>query len=231
MSKSIVCLPGFLCDDRLWKYQREILTSQECKFLDLRHSENLNQMLDQIDQAFTGPLTLIGFSMGAYVAQVFATRFPHRVEELILIGSTGSPFSDSEFKARVQTANTLKKVAFGGLSPKALQHYIHQDALNNEEIRNQILEMAAGNNTEMYLNQMNATLHRMDLKMSLNAMQFPITLIGGAQDQIAPKDKVEAFQRAIPRSTLHMIEGSGHFIPLEKPTELNAILMNALSKN
>ncbi|WP_413586604.1 alpha/beta fold hydrolase [Bdellovibrio sp. HCB274] len=231
MSKSIVCLPGFLCDDRLWKHQRDILASQDCKFLDLRHSENLNQMLEQIEQSFTTPLTLIGFSMGAYVAQVFATRFPHRVEELILIGATGCPFSDSEFKARVQTANTLKKVAFGGLSPKALKHYIHEDALNNEAIRNQILEMAAGNNTEMYLNQLNATLHRMDLKMSLNSLRFPITLIGAAQDQITPLEKVEAFQRAIPRSTLYIIEGSGHFIPLEKPEELNAILMAALALN
>jgi pimeloyl-ACP methyl ester carboxylesterase len=228
MSTNVVCLPGFLCDDRLWTYQKEILASVPCAYPDLRMATNLNQMLDAINETFGAPLTLIGFSMGAYVAQVFATQFPHRVEQMILIGTTGSPLTDVEVKIRIQTRNLLKKVSFGGISSKQLQHYLHPEALENEDIRNLILQMAASNNTEMYLNQMNATLDRKDLKMHLNSMKFPITLVGGAQDQIAPKEKLEGFNRAIPRSHLHMIEGAGHFIPLEKPEELNAILKTAL---
>ncbi|QDK44416.1 hypothetical protein DOM22_04215 [Bdellovibrio sp. ZAP7] len=227
MSKAVVCLPGFLCDERLWTYQKDLLAEIDCSFADLRKASNLNQMLDTIDKSFPGPMTLLGFSMGGYVAQVFATQFPHRVAELILIGTTGSPLTDVEVKIRIQTRNLLKKVAFGGIASSQLKHYLHPDALENSEIRQLILDMAASNNTEMYLNQMNATLDRRDLKMNLNSLKIPITLIGGVDDQIAPKEKMEAFSRAIPRARLHMIEGAGHFIPLEKPDELNAILKTA----
>lgn len=209
----------------------ELLADHDYKVLDLRHSEDLNHMLTLIEESFSGPLTLLGFSMGGYVAQVFATRFPHRVEQIILIGVTGSPLSDSEFKTRVQMANMLKKVQFAGISAQALQHYLHNESLKNDEIRKLIIDMAASNNTEMYLNQLHATLHRLDLKITLNRLAFPVTLIGGVQDKISPKEKLEAFQKAVPRSTLHLIEGSGHFVPLEKPVELNAILRTALSNN
>ncbi|WP_413560240.1 alpha/beta fold hydrolase [Bdellovibrio sp. HCB209] len=228
MSTRVVCLPGFLCDERLWTYQKEVLKSHDTKFLDLRFASNLNQMIADIAQAHTDPFTIIGFSMGAYVAQVFATLYPEKVQQLILIGATGSPLTDVEYKARIQTRNILRKVSYGGLSTKELKHYLHPNALENETIRTLILQMAASNNTEMYLNQMNATLERQDLKMSLNGLRFPVTLIGGAQDQIAPRTKMESFHKAIPRSTLHIIEESGHFIPLEKPEEVSAIFATAL---
>ncbi len=231
MSNAVVCLPGFLCDERLWTYQKEVLAGVNCSYADLRMASNLNQMLEIIDNSFPAPLTLVGFSMGAYVAQVFATQFPHRVAQMILIGTTGSPLTDVEIKIRIQTRNMLKKVAFGGIASSQLKHYLHPDALDNDEIRNLILQMAASNNTEMYLNQMNATLDRRDLKMNLNSLKIPITLVGGVDDQIAPKEKMEAFNRAIPHSRLHMIEGAGHFIPLEKPKELNAILKTAFQTN
>lgn len=231
MSTSVVCLPGFLCDERLWTYQKEGLSTYDCKFLDLRFASNLNQMVDSILRAHDKPMSIIGFSMGAYVAQVFATLYPDHVRQLILLGATGSPLTDVEYKVRVQTRNILRKVSYGGLNPNELKHYLHPHALANESIRDLILKMASSNNTEMYLNQMNATLERQDLKMSLNGLRFPVTLIGGAQDEIAPKAKMEAFHKAIPRSTLYMIEEAGHFTPLEKPEEVSAILQTALTQN
>ncbi|MBO9665557.1 MAG: alpha/beta hydrolase [Bdellovibrio sp.] len=228
--QTVVFLPGFLCDERLWQHQQESLSEvASCEVVDLRNRRNLQEMLAALDKVPVKKLHLVGFSMGAYVAQVFATQNPDRIGHLVLIGSTGTALPDAEIKTRLQMKTLLQKASFKGLSDRELRHYLHPDAYANPEIANVVREMAASNTSEMYLNQMMATLDRHDLRIQLNSLKFPMTLVGGVQDMITPKDKIEAFHKAVRRSKLHLIEGAGHFVPLEKPTELNQILLQTLS--
>jgi pimeloyl-ACP methyl ester carboxylesterase len=227
--QKFIFLPGFLCDERLWQHQQEALSAvASCEVVDLRNRRNLQEMLGELDKVPVKKINLIGFSMGAYVAQVFAAQNPDRIGHLVLIGSTGTSLPDSEIKVRLQMKTLLQKASYKGLSDRELSHYLHPDAFANPAIANVVREMAAANTSEMYLNQMMATLDRHDMRIQLNSYKFPMTLVGGAQDRITPKDKIEAFHKAVLRSKLHLIEGAGHFVPLEKPAELNQILLQTL---
>ena len=51
----------------------------------------------------------------------------------------------------------------------------------------------------------------------------------GDQDRLIPPVYAEAWQRLIPQAEIARIEGAGHMITLEKPTELAAALAKFLA--
>lgn len=63
----------------------------------------------------------------------------------------------------------------------------------------------------------------------LAAFSRPVAVVTGADDS-APGLKVSAAQAAAaPRGRLHIIPGCGHYVPLERPEELNAILREVIA--
>lgn len=221
----MVFLPGFLCDERLWAHQlKALLPYIPCTVVDLRRKQSLQEMVQAVQALPYPKFTLVGFSMGGYIAQAFAVQHPERIHQLVLIGATGAELSEREYKARSRMKSLLQKVAYAGLSEAELKFYLHPQSYENPEIREIIRAMAASNSSEMYLHQMNATLDRKDFKPQLNSLHFPMTLIAGAQDKMAPREQIEAFHRAMPLSKLFLLENCGHFVPLEKPQELSQIL-------
>jgi pimeloyl-ACP methyl ester carboxylesterase len=221
----VILLPGFLCDQRLWKFQKILWASRPSMIIDLRHCKTLTEMVHLVEPAPYERFILVGFSMGAYVAQVFATQYPTRIEQLVLIGATGSSLPDVEIKGRMQMKSILQHSEYKGLSERELKHYLHPKSFENTTIKKTVQEMTASNTSEMYLGQMIATLEREDYKATLNSLHFPITMIVGDEDKITLPQEVELFHQAIPRSQLFRIPECGHFVPLEKPEELNQILL------
>jgi pimeloyl-ACP methyl ester carboxylesterase len=58
----------------------------------------------------------------------------------------------------------------------------------------------------------------------LSAFPQPVIVVTGAEDT-APEPKISALQAdTAPLGCLHVVAGSGHYVPLERPAELNAIL-------
>lgn len=225
----IVFLPGFLCDERMWAHQVKVFSAQApCMVVDLRMKATLHDMVEALRAVPFAKFNLVGFSMGAYVAQAFAIQSADRINELVLIGATGDKLGDKEYNARVKMKSLLKNTAYAGMSDAELKYFLYPYAYDVPEIRDLVRDMAASNTSEMYLNQMLSTLDRQDFKARLAALHFPITLIGGALDKLAPRTQVEEFHRAVPRSRLEILEGCGHFVPLEKPAELDHILLSIL---
>lgn len=221
----IVFLPGFLCDERLWTHQlKAFMPLAPCTVVDLRHKTSVQGMVEAI-QALPYPhFHLVGFSMGGYIAQAFAVQSPERLRTLVLIGSSGAVLSEKEYTGRKRMKSLLQNVAYAGLSDLELKYYLHPKAYASEEIRETVRAMAASNTSEMYLGQMNATLDRVDFKSQLQLLKVPITMVSGIQDKLAPREQVQAFHQALPHSHLHLLDECGHFVPLEKPSELNRIL-------
>lgn len=220
-----VLLPGFLCDERLWVNQVTVLSKQhEAHVVDLRHCKSLDEMIDAVAARPWSQFTLVGFSMGGYVAQAFAARFPERIKSLFLIATNGGSLSDFEITTRSRMESILKNARYKGISEKELRRYIHPDSWSNPQISEVIYAMSAANTSEMYLGQMKATLHRQDFKPALEKLHFPVIIIGGAEDRVVPQEEVQALHQAISRSEMHLLSPCGHYVPLEKPEELTALL-------
>ena len=69
--------------------------------------------------------SLIGFSMGGYIARQLAAEFPERVESLVLIASSLREDTPLEAEAKRKSVQSLSPTTFKGLSRHAIARSLH----------------------------------------------------------------------------------------------------------
>ncbi|WP_168196601.1 alpha/beta fold hydrolase [Bdellovibrio sp. ZAP7] len=230
-STPLVCLHGFLCDPRLWQDVKVIHAYPgPVHLIDFKFCKTLEDMLGQIESLAEPRFHLIGFSMGGYIAELFATRFPERIETLTLIAANVGALSERDISTRMKMAEMLLKVQYKGMSEKEVSKFIHPESAKNPRVVQAIIEMSRAYTSAMYVNQMRATLHREDLTVALNALDFPISIIAGREDRVVSYHSLKKFHEAISRSDFQVIEESGHYLPLEKPDDVGRAVLRVISR-
>ncbi|HEX7140782.1 MAG TPA: alpha/beta hydrolase, partial [Vicinamibacterales bacterium] len=71
---------------------------------------------------------------------------------------------------------------------------------------------------------------RLDITRDLHKITAPALVIAGADDALKPVRFSEIIAREIPNAELHVIPDAGHAVFLEKPEEMNAKVMELLSR-
>ena len=166
----------------------------------------------------------IGHSMGTIICQHLAASRPARVKSLALLGPLAEPpqpargaLKDRASAARnngmIPIADTLVQVA---LSADSRIHQPAVAAFVREIIMRQDAEGYARNCEA--LAAANST--------NLSKIKCPTLLMTGDEDGVAPPANVQKLSRAIKRSKVTILNGCGHWTPIEKPSEVNAALMN-----
>jgi pimeloyl-ACP methyl ester carboxylesterase len=79
-----------------------------------------------------------------------------------------------------------------------------------------------------YIRQNGAVAARTDLRPVLQSIAVPTAVIVGSEDRLTPIELSQEIHDLTPGSTLHVIPGSGHLPPIEKPAELAVILLGLM---
>lgn len=138
---------------------------------------------------------ILGFSDGANIAMVFAIRYPHMVDRLILNGGNLSPVGVKRF---VQLPIDLGYQITGFFARRSAE------ALRNHEL---LGLMAVGP----------------DIPVSeLNKLSCKTLIIAGTKDLIK-ESHTRQIAKAIPRAELKIIPGN-HFIANKNPQAFNAVV-------
>lgn len=219
----VVFLPGTLCDERLWQFQVKPLPSTWV--VDLRTQKSLTAMLESVRQVPFESFVLVGFSMGGYLAQEFALSYPERVQHLVVVGSSPLGYPPHEKEIVLKSRAFIQSGFFKGITQKRLREFLHPTSYLKNELCELIKSMAGLDAAEVYLRQLEATLDRRDLTQELGRLQCPLTAIVGKQDQIIPPDTVLEFKKWVHLAEVFLLDECGHFCPLEKPDEVNQILL------
>jgi len=61
-----------------------------------------------------------------------------------------------------------------------------------------------------------AAVHYVDWEFQLSEILFPIHIFHGTDDQLVPVDYARHLSEHVPESTLHILEGAGHFFPFRE---------------
>jgi pimeloyl-ACP methyl ester carboxylesterase len=197
--------------------------------IDFKFCKTLEGMLGQIEGIVENRFHLVGFSMGGYIAELFATKYPERIETLTLIAANVGALSEREQSSRMKMADMLSRVQYKGMSKKEVAKFIHPNSVEDSHVVQTIIEMSRAYSSEMYVNQMRATLQRTDLTEALDQLKFPITIVAGRDDRVVSLSSLESFHAGINRSNMIVIDESGHYVPLEKPEAVGQAVMRAIS--
>jgi pimeloyl-ACP methyl ester carboxylesterase len=148
----------------------------------------------------------------------FAHSFPHRVEGLILSGTTPAFGShDGAFEAAFLAARLGPLDA--GASMADLARAAPAELLGSQAGQEAALrtERLLAEVPEDAYRQAIACLVTFDRREALKAITVPTLLIAGEEDRNAPLRTMERMVTAMPRAAIEVLRGVGHMAPLEAP--------------
>jgi pimeloyl-ACP methyl ester carboxylesterase len=170
--------------------------------------------------------TLIGNSLGGWVAADFALKYPNKVEKIVLADAAGIKPSNVNLNqiyalnySTREEVRTLVKLVFYN------QTIFGSDAFIEESMR---VRVAAGDGYT--INSLIDSIKRDEdfLNGRLGGIKQPTLIIWGKQDGILPLADGEKFDKEIPNSTLVVFDGCGHVPQIEKALDFNGAVLKFL---
>jgi pimeloyl-ACP methyl ester carboxylesterase len=157
-----------------------------------------------LEREGTKRVTLVGSSMGGWVAMLYAMKYPEQVERLVLEDASGMmwPLSVPLVAANRDDAIKILHAVHG---PKAETPEWAIAALLEPNAGELMKRVIAGGVLEYLVDE------------KLQSLKAPVTLIWGRDDGLLPLAYAEALQKKIAGSKLFVIDGAAHMPHRQQP--------------
>jgi pimeloyl-ACP methyl ester carboxylesterase len=177
---------------------------------------------------------IAGLSLGGAIAQELALRFPHRVRGLMLVGtSTTGPLSapPDPRKLALTTARIVKQSVQRRrlwLAPALFSDGFVEREPDRAQLLLRPLTAHPPPPWTIAGQYLAAGLH--DRALDLHRIRAPTLVLHGDRDVLVPVANAELLARGIPDAELHIVEGAGHGLPLERAGETFEIVREWLER-
>jgi pimeloyl-ACP methyl ester carboxylesterase len=190
-------------------------------------------LLDALHVA--GPAVICGVSMGGYVAQHVAVRYPDRVAAVVLVDTKLDGDTDEAKAARADLAERVGRVGQSILAdamiPKLLATSSESRALAGRDDVIELLRQSITSQQVVTIQAALATLAgRPDMNDAMRRVTTPTLLVVGAEDVITPPACMTAAEGVIPNAKLLEVPLAGHLVPLERPEIFNPAMLAFLQE-
>lgn len=225
MSGILTFLPGTMCDQRVWQPVRQRLEPQfSTDYVAIETQTTRQGMLGLIHSAAMagGPLHLVAFSMGGYLALEYALDNPRRVASLVTVASSAFGLTEDEAAERVRALDLLAKHEYRGIPQVRINQFVHPSHQADPAVVDVIHAMGRDLGKAALVAQLKETSTRTSLAPRLVALDMPVLLIGADSDPFVPWRAIERMGELISGARILEARDAGHMIPLEQPDWLAA---------
>lgn len=186
-------------------------------------ADTLKGMLDELG---IERCTLVGHSMGGYVALAFCEKYPERLDGVVLLSSTPNADSDEKRANREREitlvksgkkdllANTAPQAGFAADNRRAMQSYIED-----------LTEMIYLADDEGVVALLNGMIGRKDQNDMLRKSAVRQLFILGKKDEYIVPAVADAMVEAHPQAKVVWLENSGHMGFIEEPAKCAEALL------
>ena len=236
MSDVLLLHPG-IGDSRSWASQVEALSeaghrpiapdlpgygTEPLRASRLSYVEHVATLLD-------GPAAVVGCSLGGRIALELTVERPELVERLVLVNAALPGWKWSQ---EVQAANQAEDAALdrGDLAAAAATNLIWLGPNASSDVRDLVLEMVT-RSFELQLpvyEEVEAVPVEPPVDERLGEIRVPTLVVVGGDDVPDMAEIAQLLVAGIPDARSATIEGSGHVPSLERPEELNRLLLDFL---
>ena len=177
--------------------------------------------LGLMDEMGLERFSVMGFSMGAWMAAEMAAMCYCRLDRLVLVSAVGiRPRRGQIAELFTTSRERVKELRF--YDTAQVPDY---DRLFGREMTPAEAEVERHNRETSTRWCWKPYMHNPNLPHYLKKVSTPTLVVWGKQDAIAPVECAELYCGAIPNSKLHVIDRCGHSPQLEKPQEfLDAVI-------
>jgi len=186
-------------------------------------------MADAVLRQAPPQFVLFGFSMGGFVAQAVALKAPGRVLGLALLNTSSRPQTEQESAATKAQVDIAGRTPFKGLTSRALASSLHPDRSTDRTLLDRLQAMALANGKEVFLRQLQTL--RDSHAEQLGLLRCPTLVVASDHDRLRSVEESAEMARQIEGARFDIVADCGHMTPLEKPTELFAIINAWIAAN
>jgi pimeloyl-ACP methyl ester carboxylesterase len=230
VKKSLLLVPGLLCDDAVWASQAATLADIAAVHVaNNGEVDSLGALAESIIAQAPARFALAGHSMGGRIALEVARRVPERLIGLALLDTGYEALAPGEAAEREAAGRhaLLAMARRDGMRAMArvwLQGMVYAARLDDAGLVDPILDMFERRTPDLFALQIKALLARPDATSVLSSIQCPTLVVCGREDAWAPPSRHDVMAKMIRRSTLEVIPDCGHMSPMERPRAVNAAL-------
>ena len=219
----LVLIPGLGSDEAIWRPVIEQLADiASCQVAETRLDDSMARIAARILTAAPSRFALAGISMGGYIALEIMRQAPERVTRLALFDTSARPDTPEQTAGRHAAIAALDKAPLEVLGRHSLPTLVAPHA--SQAAKDAVVAMGVRVGREAYTRQQQANISRSDSRPHLAAMAVATMVAVGEQDTLTPPALARELAVGIPGATLHIIPGSGHLPPIEKPEATAALL-------
>ncbi len=165
--------------------------------------------VDLLDMLGLERVSIIGTSLGGWVAAELAVAHPQRVERLVLVGASGLKVDGVErFDVFVHPIEAT------------LQHLFYDQSrvaqLLPTDLGPEVIVRGYHESTTLARLTWNPYMYNPKLARRLRRISAPTLILWGQEDAFLPPPHAEAYAQLIPHATLTMIPQCGHLVPFEQ---------------
>ncbi|MDU8943433.1 alpha/beta fold hydrolase [Ovoidimarina sediminis] len=230
MPAPLVCLPGMMCDARLYEAVTARFSAERAiVHIPLTRGRTMTEIAQAVLDDAPPHFALLGLSMGGIVAMEVMRLAPERITRLALLDTNPlaeTPETAALREPQIVAARTgqLEKVMREELKPRYLAPGPGRDG-----VLDRVMEMAVALGPDAFVRQSRALQKRPDQTETLKRIAVPTLVLCGRHDTLCDLRRHEFMRQLIPGSVLEVIEDAGHLPVLEQPEATNAALARWMS--
>ncbi len=186
-------------------------------------------VLHLINQLKVDKVTLLGHSMGGYIALAFAEKYSDRLHAFGLIHSTALPDSEQAKTGREKNQQIIRQQGMEYFIKQLVPKLFAPDHVVNmkEKIR-KVEEIGFQTSAKGAIAALRAMKDRPDRTHILEQSNLPILLVAGENDMLIPVKNTFTIKNE--NITEGLIDGAGHMSMIEVPEDLYNYIQKFMHK-
>ncbi len=245
--ETVVLSHSFLVDHRQFAAQIDALADQY-RVIAFDHRDHgasaraespytLDDLVDDavglVDSLDAAPCHFVGLSTGGFVGMRIALRHPDRLRSVVLMDTDAR---SERLVARVRNKGMLTALRLFGTEPlmgPTMKLMFGPTFLGDDRRREEAAswrERIASNDAAALIRFGKAISSREDVLDDLRAVDLPALVVVGEHDKALPPATARALADAIPGAELFVVPDAGHLCTIERPDEVNDVLVSFLDE-
>ena len=231
-SPTTIFIHGVGLDNTMWYPQKEYFYDQTVLFYDLlNHGQSSggfkelsfdiysNQLINLINELQLEKINIVGFSIGALIAQHFTEKFYDKINKLVLIGSVYQR-SDKQ----IETVQKRYSEALNGTSitNDSIKRWFSESFINNNpQVYDFFYNLLEKKNNQNFLPAYKIFVNSDKHQINYSNFKMPTLIMTGQNEVSSTPLMSEGISKEIKNSNLYIIKNAKHGATIEQANVVN----------
>ena len=234
-----IFIHGVGLDNTMWYPQKKYLNNKSTIYYDiLNHGKSksdynilsfdlfVEQLINLINYLKAKKVNLVGFSIGALIAQHFTQTFSDKVNKLILIGSV---YNRTKDQISVVTNRYEEALKGNSITENSIQRWFSEDFLKqNKKVYEFFYNLLEKKKNENFLPAYKVFVESDKYQINFNNFTMPTLIMTGENEIGSPPEMSKAIHKEIKNSFLYIIKKAKHGATIEKADTVNQQILKFL---